>query len=77
MGADYSFYVKTIETHACAFFKVIIFSIGSVLSFLVFGKFDSFLAGRDINRVHSSVWCLVHFQNSLAKQKTGAKSLLF
>ena len=27
MGADYSFYVKTIETHARAF---IIFSIGSV-----------------------------------------------
>ena len=31
MGADYSFYVKTIETHARAFFKVIIFFIGSVL----------------------------------------------
>ena len=30
MGADYSFYVKTIETHARALFKVIIFSIGSV-----------------------------------------------
>ena len=30
MGADYSFYVKAIETHARAFFKVIIFSIGSV-----------------------------------------------
>ena len=30
MGADYSFYVKTIETHARTFFKVIIFSIGSV-----------------------------------------------
>ena len=31
MGADYSFYVKTIETHYVrAFFKVIIFSIGSV-----------------------------------------------
>ena len=30
MGADYSFYVKTIETHARAFLKVIIFSIGSV-----------------------------------------------
>ena len=30
MGADYSFYVKTIETHARAFFKVIIFSISSV-----------------------------------------------
>ena len=30
MGADYSFYVKTIETHARAFFKIIIFSIGSV-----------------------------------------------
>ena len=32
MGADYSFYVKTIETHARAFFKVIIFSISSVVS---------------------------------------------
>ena len=30
MGADYSFYVKIIETHARAFFKVIIFSISSV-----------------------------------------------
>ena len=30
MGADYSFYVKTIETLARSFFKVIIFSIGSV-----------------------------------------------
>ena len=30
MGADYTFYVKTIKTHARAFFKVIIFSIGSV-----------------------------------------------
>ena len=30
--ADYSFYVKTIETHARAFFKVIIFSISSVHS---------------------------------------------
>ena len=28
MGADYSFYVEIIETHARAFFKVIIFSIG-------------------------------------------------
>ena len=32
MGADYSFYVKTIETHARSFFKVIIFSIGSVIA---------------------------------------------
>ena len=30
MGANYSFYVKTIETHARTFFKVTIFSIGSV-----------------------------------------------
>ena len=30
MGADYSFYVKTIVSYALAFFKVIIFSIGSV-----------------------------------------------
>ena len=32
MGADYLFYVKIIEAHAPAFFKVIIFSIGSVYS---------------------------------------------
>ena len=30
LGAKYSFYVKSIETHARAFFKVIIFSIASV-----------------------------------------------
>ena len=30
IGTDYSFYVKTIETHTHAFFKVIIFSIGIV-----------------------------------------------
>ena len=30
MGANYSFYVKTIETPARAFLKVIILSIGSV-----------------------------------------------
>ena len=34
MDADYSFYVKTIETHARSFFKVIIFSIGSVITYL-------------------------------------------
>ena len=33
MGANYSFYMKTIEAHARAFFKVIIFSIGSVFIF--------------------------------------------
>ena len=31
MDANYSFYVKTIETDARSFFKVIIFSIGSVV----------------------------------------------
>ena len=40
MGADYSFYVKTIETHARAFFKVIIFSIGSVRHELILGIFS-------------------------------------
>ena len=30
MGADNSFYVKIVETHARAFFKVIIFSLSSV-----------------------------------------------
>ena len=30
LGADYTFYMKTIETHARTFFKVIIFSTGSV-----------------------------------------------
>ena len=38
MGADYAFYVKTIETYARSFFKVIIFSIGSVYGFDVYLK---------------------------------------
>ena len=38
MGADYSFYVKIIKIHARAFFKVIIFSIGSVYQLHVFYK---------------------------------------
>ena len=40
MGANYLFYVKTIATHARAFFKVIIFSISSVqgIHMIVFGK---------------------------------------
>ena len=33
MGADYSIYVKIIETHARAFFKVIICSMGTVIPF--------------------------------------------
>ena len=33
IGANCSFYVKTIETHAHAFFKFIIFSIGIVYHF--------------------------------------------
>ena len=42
MGPNYSFYVKTIETHARAFFKVIIFSIGSMSDFdLVIGYYYS------------------------------------
>ena len=41
MGADYSFYVKTIETHARSFFKVIIFSIGSVSTFDLVGYYHS------------------------------------
>ena len=44
MGADYSFYVKTIETHARAFFKVIIFSISSV--------FMTNIKGSDIKNVN-------------------------
>ena len=53
MGADYSFYVKTIETHARAFFKVIIFSISSVftdhfsISFITYDDHD---LGNDISR---------------------------
>ena len=39
MGAKYSFYVKTIETQARAFFKVIIFSIGSVKTLLFYFQF--------------------------------------
>ena len=42
MGADYSFYVKTIETHARAFFKVIIFSISSVRWHELFKLFKLF-----------------------------------
>ena len=30
MGADYSFYVKTIETHACTFLTLNILAIGRV-----------------------------------------------
>ena len=33
MGADYSFYVKTIETHARTFLPLNISAIGTVLSF--------------------------------------------
>ena len=47
MGADHSFYVKTIETHARAFFKVIIFSIGSVNNFVNFELFFTKLSGID------------------------------
>ena len=36
MCANYTFYMKTIETHARAFFKIIIFSIGSVYSKTLF-----------------------------------------
>ena len=38
LGAECLSYLKSIETHARAFFKVIIFSIGSLMSFL---KFES------------------------------------
>ena len=31
MGADYTFYVKTIETHALAFLTLTILAIGSVM----------------------------------------------
>ena len=44
MGADYSFYVKTIETYARAFFKVIIFSIGSVSMAVLFSPTGSLIA---------------------------------
>ena len=32
MGADYAFYVKTIETHACAFLALNVLAIGRVTS---------------------------------------------
>ena len=35
MGADHSFYVKTIETHARAFLTLIILAIGSVYITLI------------------------------------------
>ena len=34
MGADYSFYVKTIETHARAFLTLNILAIGRVMGFV-------------------------------------------
>ena len=39
MGADYSFYVKIIETHARAFFTHNILVIGSVLTYFFFSFF--------------------------------------
>jgi hypothetical protein len=47
MGADYLFYVKAIETHARAFFKVIIFPIGSVLRYILFFLYLSALTGSN------------------------------
>ena len=38
MGADYSFYVKSIETNACAFLTLNVSTIGRVLSFIVARK---------------------------------------
>ena len=34
MGADYSFYVKTIETHACTFLPLNISAIGTVVNYV-------------------------------------------
>ena len=44
MGADHSFYVKAIETHARAFFKVIIFSVSSMYldTDIIWGMFIRF-----------------------------------
>ena len=36
LGAEYSSYLKSIEAHARAFFKVIIFSIGTVNRQIIF-----------------------------------------
>ena len=41
LGAEYLSYVKSIETHARAFFKVIIFSIGTVLGLLEIQWFET------------------------------------
>ena len=52
MGVDYSLYVKIIEIHARAFFKVIIFSIGSV------AKAKHMFKVR-INNFRASPYCLI------------------
>ena len=56
MGANYSFYVKTIETHARAFFKVIIFSIGSVFSHLKIYNFDEVKTSLIWDIYHGSLY---------------------
>ena len=48
MGANYSFFVKTFETHARAFFKVIIFSIDSV-SYTDLLSFDRVFGQEKLN----------------------------
>ena len=45
LGADCLSYLKSIETHARAFFKVIIFSIGSVNTFKLGGWCNAFKVG--------------------------------
>ena len=42
MDADYSFYVKTIETYARAFLALNVSAIGRVLRFLFYVLFDFF-----------------------------------
>ena len=43
MGVDYSFYVKTIETHARTFLALNILAIGMVLNDIWQMYFDNFL----------------------------------
>ena len=55
MGADYSFYVKTIETHARTFLALNILAIGRVISVQVL-KCEflciSFSSQREVGIVH-------------------------
>ena len=56
MGADYSFYVKTIETHARAFLTLTTLVIGSVSSYVYRTKLKEILS----QNVHAHIIGLAH-----------------